>query len=62
MSHEGRDLREDGFVITSYSIHYTKLYEYMPELMQPWGYPAVLLVMLAMAIGMFAFFRRKKWL
>jgi magnesium transporter len=34
----------------------------MPELESPWGYPAVWLVMLASALGMWWFFRRKGWL
>ena len=34
----------------------------MPELRWIYGYPFALGVMLAMAIGMFIFFRRKKWL
>ena len=34
----------------------------MPELDKPWAYPATLGVMLAVALGMLVFFRRKKWL
>jgi magnesium transporter len=34
----------------------------MPELERPWGYPAVLLVMLVVGIIMLIYFRRKKWL
>jgi len=37
-------------------------FEYMPELRSPWGYPAVLMVMAAAAIGMLLYFRRKDWL
>ncbi len=37
-------------------------FEYMPELKWPWGYFLVLGFMLAVAIGMVGFFRRKKWL
>ena len=37
-------------------------FKVMPELDQPWGYPAVLLLMLAIAVVMLAYFRRKKWL
>ncbi|MFH1036115.1 MAG: magnesium/cobalt transporter CorA [Pseudomonadota bacterium] len=36
-------------------------FKYMPELELPWGYPAVLLVMLASVVGMLIYFRRKKW-
>ncbi|HZL99110.1 MAG TPA: magnesium/cobalt transporter CorA [Planctomycetota bacterium] len=34
----------------------------MPELLWPWGYPAVMLSMLALAVGMLLYFRRKGWL
>lgn len=37
-------------------------FEHMPELQQPWGYPAALGVMLAIGLGMLAFFRRKGWI
>jgi len=34
----------------------------MPELDKHWAYPGVLAVMLAVALGMILFFRKKKWL
>jgi magnesium transporter len=37
-------------------------FDYMPELQWRWGYPAVLLLMVAVAIGMLVYFRRKDWL
>jgi magnesium transporter len=37
-------------------------FKHMPELEWRWGYPVVLLVMLALALVMFAYFRKKKWL
>ena len=37
-------------------------FENMPELRQPWAYPALLSVMLAVALGMLLFFRRKRWI
>ncbi len=37
-------------------------FEHMPELRWPWAYPALLLLMGAVAGGMFVFFRRKRWL
>jgi magnesium transporter len=37
-------------------------FEYMPELQQPMGYPAVLIICGIIAAGMFVFFRRKGWL
>lgn len=36
-------------------------FKHMPELEWPWGYPAVLVVMAASALGMLLYFRRKKW-
>jgi len=37
-------------------------FEHMPELGQRWGYPAVWGLMAAIALGMIAFFRKKRWL
>ena len=37
-------------------------FEHMPELEVPWAYPAVLLGMLAAALGMLWIFRRKGWI
>jgi magnesium transporter len=37
-------------------------FDYMPELHQVWGYPAVLLVMLALCTLLFRAFRRNHWL
>jgi magnesium transporter len=37
-------------------------FKYMPELEQPWGYPACWLVMLGVGGLMLLYFRRKKWL
>jgi len=37
-------------------------FKYMPELERHWGYPLVLLVMVAVGISMLGYFRRKKWL
>jgi magnesium transporter len=34
----------------------------MPELDWKWGYPALLLALVAVAVTMVAYFRRKKWL
>ena len=36
-------------------------FKHMPELELEWGYPAVLIVMLVIFIGMLLFFRRKRW-
>ncbi len=37
-------------------------FRYMPELEHPWGYPAVILIMVALAAVMFLYFKRKKWI
>jgi magnesium transporter len=37
-------------------------FDTMPELHQPWGYPAVLGLMLIICIGMYRTFRRNDWL
>jgi len=37
-------------------------FRYMPELYWRYSYPAVLLLMLAIAVGMLAYFRRKGWI
>jgi len=37
-------------------------FEYMPELKQPWGYPACLLLALLIAVSMVVYFRIKRWL
>jgi len=37
-------------------------FRYMPELEWSWGYPFVLLLMLAVGIAMLLYFRRRKWL
>jgi magnesium transporter len=37
-------------------------FKIMPELEWPWGYPAALVLMVAVAVGPYVFFRWKKWL
>lgn len=37
-------------------------FRYMPELQWQWGYPAALLIMLIVALGMVCFIKYKKWL
>ena len=37
-------------------------FQNMPELSLTWGYPAVLLVMMAIGVVMIFYFRGKKWL
>jgi magnesium transporter len=37
-------------------------FKHMPELDWPWGYPLIMLLMAAVALGLLAYFRRKKWI
>ncbi len=37
-------------------------FEFMPELTTTWAYPAIWALMIGVAVAMFLFFRRKKWL
>jgi magnesium transporter len=37
-------------------------FEYMPELSWKWGYPIILSIMFLIGLGMFFFFKKKKWL
>ena len=46
------------FIVGLYGMNF----KFMPELDSPWGYPLVLIGMLAVAVGMLLYFRRKKWL
>lgn len=46
------------FVVGLYGMNF----DFMPELRSPWGYPAVLLIMASVAIGMLFYFKKKKWL
>lgn len=46
------------FIAGLYGMNFAK----MPELHWRFGYPAVLIIMLAVASGMILFFKRKNWL
>lgn len=46
------------FIVGLYGMNF----EWMPELKKPWGYPAVLLLMLTIAIGQLWYFKKKRWL
>jgi len=46
------------FIVGVYGMNF----EHMPELQVAWAYPAVWGVMLAVAVGLLVFFRRKGWL
>lgn len=46
------------FIVGVYGMNF----RVMPELEQPWGYPAVLVAMLAVVVGIFLWVRRRGWL
>ncbi|TFG22932.1 MAG: magnesium/cobalt transporter CorA [Promethearchaeota archaeon] len=37
-------------------------FDFMPELLSPWGYPIVWIIMILITIGLLVYFRRKKWI
>jgi magnesium transporter len=37
-------------------------FRFMPELESPWGYPAILILMLLVVAVMLGYFRRKEWI
>lgn len=46
------------FIVGVYGMNF----RFMPELDSPWGYPAIWLVMLTLAVCMLFYFRRKHWI
>lgn len=46
------------FIVGIYGMNF----DFMPELRHPFGYPAILVVMLLIVLGVFLWFRRKGWL
>lgn len=45
------------FIVGVYGMNF----DYMPELHHPWGYPIVWGIMVSIVLGMFWFFKKKKW-
>lgn len=45
------------FIVGLYGMNF----DYMPELKQPYGYPIVIVVMIAITVGLIAYFKRKNW-
>lgn len=45
------------FIVGVYGMNF----EFMPELKQEWGYPAVWAVMILVVLGIYFWFKRKKW-
>jgi magnesium transporter len=72
MSYQSQRTNDVVKVLTLFSVFFMPLtfiagiygmnFEFMPELKQRWGYPAVLLTMVAVAAVIYFYFRRKKWL
>ena len=46
------------FIVGVYGMNFA----FMPELSKKWGYPAVLLLMALVTLGIYSWFRKKKWL
>jgi magnesium transporter len=46
------------FIVGVYGMNF----EFMPELREPWGYPAVLALMAAVTFVIYRWFRRRGWL
>ncbi len=46
------------FIVGIYGMNFT----HMPELPQPWGYPAAWLLMIGVSVGIWLWFRRRGWL
>jgi len=47
--------------ITFIASIYGMNFDYMPELEQPWGYPAVLILMAVVAMSLIIFMKRRRW-
>lgn len=45
------------FIVGLYGMNF----QFMPELKSPWGYPAVLLLMVIVSLSMLYYFKKKKW-
>jgi magnesium transporter len=46
------------FIVGIYGMNF----DVMPELRWAWGYPAVMLIMLPLVVGLLALFRRQHWI
>ena len=46
------------FIVGIYGMNF----DYMPELEQTWGYPAVMILMALITLGIYIWFKRKKWM
>lgn len=72
LSHASNRMNQIMKVLTGFSTIFLPLtflvgvygmnFEHMPEISQPWGYPAVWAVCILIAGGMFWFFKKKDWI
>ena len=69
MSHRMNEVMKVLTIVATFFIPLTFIagiygmnFRFMPELQTRWGYPVVLLVMVSISIGMFIYFKLKKWL
>lgn len=72
MSYSSQRTNDVMKILTMFSVFFMPLtfiagiygmnFEYMPELTKRWGYPAVLVIMLAIGVIIYQWFKRKKWL
>jgi magnesium transporter len=46
------------FIVGIYGMNF----DYMPELREPWGYPAVMGFMFVVALGLIVWFRKRGWI
>ena len=72
MAYQAQRTNDVVKVLTLFSVFFLPLtfiagiygmnFDFMPELRQRWGYPGVLLLMLAVCFGIYMYFKRKGWL
>jgi magnesium transporter len=72
MSYQAQRTNDVVKVLTLFSVFFMPLtfiagiygmnFDFMPELRQRWGYPAVLGVMALVSLAIYYYFRRKEWL